>query len=116
LRTRNPIPPLSVIPLMPTDPVSPKPVASPCSAAAAVYAPAVRPAPAHAVRCSTSISSEFSSATSSTIPPSDTPWPAPLWPPLRTASSAPVSRANAMTRATSSASAARTISAGRRSM
>ena len=45
-----------------------------------------------------------------------TPWPAALWPPLRTASSRPVSRANVTTRATSSASATRTMAAGRRSM
>ena len=56
LRTRNPTPPPSVIPPMPTEPVSPKPVARPCSPAAAVYSPAVSPVPAHAVRASTSIS------------------------------------------------------------
>ena len=44
------MPPASVMPPIPTEPVSPKPVASPCSPAAAVYAPAVRPAPAQAVR------------------------------------------------------------------
>ena len=50
LRTRNPRPPLSVIPPIPTEPASPKPVASPCAPAAAVYALAVRPVSAHAVR------------------------------------------------------------------
>ena len=50
LRTRKPTPPLSVMPATPTEPVSPKPVARPCSPAAAVYAPVVSPAPAHAVR------------------------------------------------------------------
>ena len=50
------------------------------------------------------------------MPPSETPWPAALWPPLRTASSRPVSRAMAITRAMSSASAARMITAGRRSI
>ena len=53
---------------------------------------------------------------SSTIPPSEALWPAGLWPPLRTASSVPVSRASVMTRETSAASAARTIMAGRRSI
>src|SRR5829696_6478216 len=110
------MPPLSVIPPIPTEPVSPKPVASPWAAAAVVYSPAVRPVSAHAVRLSASISSARICARSSTIPPSDTPWPAPLWPPLRTASSAPVSRAWAITWATSPASATRTIAAGRRSI
>src|SRR5829696_3929519 len=110
------MPPLSVIPPIPTEPVSPKPVASPWAAAAVVYSPAVRPVSAHAVRLSASISSARICARSSTIPPSDTPWPAPLWPPLRTASSATVSRAWAITWATSPASATRTITAGRRSI
>ena len=48
-------------------------------------------------------------ARSMTIPPSDTPWPITLWPPLRTASSSPVSRASAITRAMSISSATRTI-------
>ena len=52
---------------------------------------------------------------SRTIPPSDTPCPARLWPPLRTASSRPVSRASETTAATSAASVGRTIAAGRRS-
>ena len=116
LRTRNPIPPLSVIPPTPTVPASPKPVARPCSPAAAVYSPAVRPVSAQAVRLSASISSPRIADRSSTIPPSETPWPAGLWPPLRTASSDPVSRASETTRATSAASAARTIMPGRRSI
>ena len=91
------MPPASVMPPMPTEPVSPKPVASPCSPAATVNAPAVRPAPAQAVRPAASSSNERSAERSITMPPSQTPWPAGLWPPLRTASSAPVSRAWAMT-------------------
>ena len=47
------------------------------------------------------------------MPPSVVLWPAPLWPPLRTASSVPVARAKAMTRATSAASATRTMADGR---
>ena len=78
---------------MPTEPVSPKPIARPCAAAASVTSRAVRPVSAHAVRCSGSISMAFMSRRSITIPPSVTPWPRPLWPPLRTASSMPVSRA-----------------------
>ena len=73
------------------------------------------PVSAQAVRRSGSISSARIAERSSTIPPSETPWPAGLWPPPRTASSSPLSRASAMTRATSAASAARTIMAGRRS-
>ena len=53
-----------------------------------------------------------------TMPPSTTPWPAPLWPPLRTeTSSGPRPRARAGgPRATSSGSATRTMASGRRSM
>ena len=50
------------------------------------------------------------------MPPSETPWPAVLWPPLRTASSNPSSRANETTVETSDASATRAIAAGRLSM
>ena len=50
LRTRKPTPPPSVIPPIPTEPVSPNPVARPCAPAAAVYSPAVRPVSAQAVR------------------------------------------------------------------
>ncbi len=78
--------------------------------------PAVRPASAQAVRPSRSTSILFMAERSSTIPPSVVPWPAPLCPPLRTASSRPVSRANPMTRATSAALAARTMTAGWRSI
>ena len=46
------------------------------------------------------------------MPPSVVLWAAALCPPLRTASSSPVSFATAMTRATSEASATRTITAG----
>ena len=116
LRTRKPMPPLSVMPPIPTVPASPNPVARPCAPAAVVYSPAVRPVSAQAVRARASISRPRRAERSSTIPPSETPWPAGLWPPLRTASSVPVSRASVMTRETSSASAARTIMAGRRSI
>ena len=110
------MPPASVMPPIPTERVSPKPVASPCSPAATVNAPAVRPAPAQAVRPAASSSNERSAERSITMPPSETPWPAGLWPPLRTASSDPVSRAWAMTRAMSSGPATRAMRAGRRSM
>jgi hypothetical protein len=50
---------------------------------------------------------------SSTIPPWVVLWPALLWPPLRTASSSPVSRARATTWATSVASVGRMMTAGR---
>ena len=46
------MPPPVVMPPMPTDPVSPKPTARPCSAAAVVTSTAVRPVSAHAVRVS----------------------------------------------------------------
>jgi len=81
-----------------------------------VYSPAVNPDSAQAVRPSTSISKAFISERSRTMPPSETLWPGMLWPPLRTASSTPVSRASEMTRATSSALATRAMTAGRRSI
>ena len=110
------MPPPFVIPPIPTEPVSPNPVARPCSAAAAVYSAAASPVSAHAVRPSTSMFSARMSPRSRTMPPSEVLCPAPLWPPLRTASSSPVSRARAMTRATSSVFATRTTTAGRLSM
>lgn len=112
-RTRYPTPPPTVSPPRPTEPVSPNPSASPCSAVALVNSTAVIPGPAQAVRPATSISSADSADRSSTSPSSQTPYV--LCPPLRTASGKPVSRPNPMTRATSAASAARTITAGHRS-
>ena len=50
-----------------------------------------------------------------TTPSSTTLWPAGLWPPLRTASGRPCSRAWAIAAATSEGEAARAIRAGRRS-
>lgn len=107
------MPPPSVIPPIPTDPVSPKPVASWCSAAATEYSPAVRPVSAQAVPPSTSISSAFIAERSRTMPPSEPLCPALLWPPLRTASSLPASAASLTTRETSSASTGRTMADGR---
>ena len=110
------MPPPVVMPPMPTEPVSPKPTATPFSAAALVSSPAVRPVCAQTVPASRSKSAAFMSCRSSTMPPSVTLWPAPEWPPLRTASSSPLSLAVAMTCTTSSVSATRTIAAGWRSM
>ena len=115
-RLRKPVPPPSVMPPIPTDAASPNPVARPCAPTAFVYSPAVRPVCAQAVRPSASISSPRISRRSSTMPSSSTPCPAPLCPPLRTASPRPESRANETIRATSSASAGRTTAAGRRSI
>ena len=53
------------------------------------------------------MSSAFIADRSRTIPPSETPKPGPLWPPLRTASSLPESRASDTTAATSRASTGR---------
>ena len=116
LRTRKPTPPPSVIPPIPTDAASPNPVARPWAAAASVYSPAVSPVSAQAVRCPGSMLIPRMSERSRTMPSSQTPWPAALCPPLRTARSSPVSRASAMSRTTSSAFVGRTMSAGRRSM
>ena len=78
-----------------------------------VTSPAVRPGWAQASRRSGSIRRPFIGDRSRTIPPSDVPWPARLWPPLRTASSRPVSAARSTVRETSAASAARTTTSGR---
>ena len=110
------MPPPSVMPPMPTEPVSPKPTASPCCAAAVVNSPALRPVSAQAVRLAASICSAFMFLRSRTMPPSLALWPAPLWPPLRTASSSPASRASLTMCATSAASAGRTMTAGRLSI
>ncbi len=64
------------------------------------------PAPAHAVRPTTSMSMASRSRTSMTRPPATVEWPAPLWPPLRTAISTPASRAVVTAKATSWALAA----------
>ena len=53
------MPPASVIPPIPTEPVSPNPVASPWAPTAVVYSPAVNPVWAHAVRPAMSMSSPF---------------------------------------------------------
>ena len=114
LRTSQPIPPPSVRPASPTLPVSPNGVASPWAAAAVVYSPAVRPGWAQARRRSGSMWRPFIAERSTTRPPSVALWM--LWPPARTASSRPWSAANVTARATSAASAARTISDGFRSI
>jgi len=101
---------------MPTEAVSPNPVASPWAAAATEYWPAVRPVWAQAVRRCGSMSRALRSARSSRMPPSVLLWPTVLWPPLRTASSSPPSRARLTTWATPAASTGRTITAGRLSM
>ncbi len=98
---------------MPTEPVSPKPVARPCSPTAAVYSPAVMPVWAHAVRFSVSISSAFISRRSSTMAPSPPLSPAVLCPPLRTANGTPSSFATVTATATCAAPVGRRITAGR---
>ena len=98
------------------EPVSPNPTPRPYALAAALNSTAVSPVWAHTVRPSTSMSNARRSDRSITIPPSVTPWPGMLWPPLRTASSIPASRANETTRETSMSSLTRTMAAGRRSM
>ena len=110
------MPPPSVSPPMPTGPASPKGTVSPYAPAAFTTSPAVSPVCARAIRLPASSSSLRMRARSSTMPPSLTPWPAPEWPPLRTASSRPPSRASETTKATSSSSTGRTITAGRRSI
>jgi hypothetical protein len=70
LADQEPDPAAQGQPADPTEAVSAKPVTSPWAAAAVVYRPAVRPAPAHAVRCSTSRSSWSRLVRSRTMPPS----------------------------------------------
>ena len=69
-RTRKPIPPASVIPPIPTEPVSPRPVARPRSPTALVYSPAVIPVSTQAVFASASMSRARMPERSITIPPS----------------------------------------------
>src|SRR5262249_16101514 len=78
LRTRYPTPPPSVIPPIPTEPVSPNPSTRFSSQTAFENSPAVRPVSAQAVRLSRTISSPFISDRSSTMPPSQTLCPATL--------------------------------------
>ena len=73
LRARNPMPPARVIPPIPTDPASPKPVTRPCSPVAFVYSPAVIPVSTQAVFASASMSRAFISDRSTTMPPSVVP-------------------------------------------
>ena len=73
LRASQPIPPPSVRPAIPTEPVSPNGVARPWAAAATVYSDAVSPACAHASRRSGSMWRPFMAPRSRTIPPSFVP-------------------------------------------
>ncbi len=70
LRASQPMPPPSVRPAIPTEPVSPNGVARPWTAAACVYSIAVRPGCAQAMRRSTSMWSPFIWLRSRTMPPS----------------------------------------------
>ena len=107
------MPPPSVIPPMPTEPVSPKPIARPCSPTAwSTTSAAVRPVSAQAVRVAGSIVSALHVAQVDTTPPSVVLWPALSWPPLRTTSSRPVSRAKRDHAGHVRASATRAISPG----
>jgi len=87
-------------------------VASPNSCVADKNSPVVTPASAPAWHRSTSTQTRFIRDRSITRPPSQTPWPATLWPPLRTATVTRSLRANLMALTTSETSAHRTIKVG----
>ena len=87
-------------------------MASPNSCVADKNSPVVTPASAPAWHRSTSTQTRFIRDRSITRPPSQTPWPATLWPPLRTATVTRSLRANLMALTTSETSAHRTIKAG----
>ena len=72
-----------MIPPIPTEPVSPKPMARPCSPAPGRQLAGGQAASAHTVRrVAIDLDRLQVADRSSTMPPSVVLWPAPLWPPL----------------------------------
>ena len=114
-RAIQPRPPPSVRPAMPVFETLPVGVARPIRCVAASISPSTTPGPARAIRCSGSTEIAFIPDRSITMPSSHTALPETLWPPPRTATGRPRSRANARALATSPGPPQRAISAGRRS-
>jgi len=114
-RSSQPMPPPSVSPAMPVEPTTPPVVASPHSAAAASSWLHSAPGPATAVRAAGSTLTDLMPDRSSISAPSATAKPAAECPPPRMLTGRPCSRAKRTAVMTSPASAARAISAGRRS-
>ena len=98
---------------MPVLEIAPPVTASPCAPVASLSSLQSTPPPAVAVPRSGSTAIAFISARSIITPPSVTARPATLWPPPRTETSSPSSRASARAATTSSALRQRTIKAGR---
>src|SRR6478752_555745 len=115
-RDNQPIPPPRVKPPTPVVEINPPGVANPWSPAAASRAPQVQPPPARIVRAVGSTTTAARSVRSISTPVSQTPSPATLCPPPRTATGRSCSRANRIAAATSSGLMGRTISAGYRSI
>ena len=106
------MPPPRVRPATPVDPMKPDGVAMPNFTVAWSTSPQVQPASARTVRPAGSTVVLRNSDRSMTRAPSATPSPAPLWPPPRTAISAPWRRANRTQLMTSALSRQRAIAAG----
>ena len=101
---------------MPVVELMPVGVTSPNACASRSNSPKVTPGSTRAVRANGSMRTDFIGDKSIITPPSQTALPAMLWPPPRTESSAPVSRAKSTAALTSAAPAHRTMTAGRRSI
>ena len=113
LRTMNPMPPPVVSPPIPTEGVSPVVNANPRGPAAATISADVAPACTLAIPDAGSTETRLKFEKSITTASSITVYWAMLWPPLRTESGKPISRAKSTVAATSSADATLTIAYGK---
>ena len=114
-RVSQPTPPPTVSPATPVPETTPSGTASPCAWVAWLTSASVAPGWTRTIRRRGSTPTARSAPRSRTIPPSTVPWPATLWPPPRTASRSPCSRARATAGPMSPISLARTIARGLRS-
>ena len=115
LRAIHPSPPPRVRPATPVSETLPVGVARPKACVARSTSPSSAPGLTRAVRARGSTSTVRWAERSTTTPPSHTALPATLWPPLRTASGRPCSRAKRTAATTSPWCAHRAMRAGRRS-
>src|SRR6185436_3557490 len=115
VRSVQPLPLPSVRPAIPVVVIRPPVVASPKTWVSRSNSPHVTPPAAHAVRAAGSTNTPFIGVRSITTPSSQVEYPGTLWPPPRTATSRPLSRASATAAITSATPVQRAITAGRRS-
>jgi hypothetical protein len=116
LRSSQPDPPPSVSPATPVVETRPPVVARPCTWVARSTSAQMAPPPTRATRRSASTSMSAMPRTSSTTPSSHRERPATEWPPARTATGRPWSRANASAATTSSTATHSATRCGRRSI